>query len=110
VKPVLPQKSSADAVGKLLQMLENLLDPPTAAEIVTDNAVKQVAAIGTDRSAVAHDLFNFIDAVLRSAAVEAVAVDRGGCFCGCCLAAFPQTRPQLISPSISVSSRTVSSL
>ena len=69
-------------------MFENLLDAPTAAEVVADDAVKHIAAIATGRSAVAHDLLNFIDAVLGSAAVEAAAIDRGDCFCGCSLAAF----------------------
>ena len=70
-------------------MLQDLLGIPTAADIVPDDRVKQIAAVGTGRRAGTHDLLDLVDAVAAAvaAAVEAVAADRRSSFRSCSLAA-----------------------
>src|SRR6516225_9916246 len=57
--------ASADAVGMLLEQGHNLLNAPAAAEIVPDDGVKSVAAVGAGRGAFPHNLLDCINAVLR---------------------------------------------
>src|SRR5262249_9651844 len=59
---------------ELLQMLEDLLDAPAAADIVAYNSVKHIAAVFSGWCANLHDPLDLIDAVTRSIVVEALAV------------------------------------
>ena len=57
-------------------MREDLLGSPTAAEIMADEGVKDVAAVGAARGSGAHDLLDLIDTIAAAVAVEGIAVDR----------------------------------
>ena len=70
-QPALAQVAVADAVRELLQVLQDLLNTPATAEVMADDRVKYVAAVGTLRGSRAHDLLDLIDAVAAAAAVEA---------------------------------------
>ena len=56
-------------------MFVDLLNAPAAAEVMADDHVKRVAAIGAGRSTFAHDPFNVVDVVAGPATIEAVTVD-----------------------------------
>ena len=64
-EPTFGDIAFANAVGMLLEESDNLLNAPAAAEIVPDNGVKGVAAVGAVRGALPHNLLDFINAVLR---------------------------------------------
>ena len=91
---MLAEVAAADSVRELLQVFDNLLDAPATADIVADNAVKHVAAIGSGRSAVPHDLLDFVDAVFGTVAVEAVTVSP----CQSCCRGFRSCRLAAFSP------------
>ena len=52
-------------------MFVDLLNAPAAAEVMADDRVKHVTAIGAGRSPFTHDPFNMVDVVAGPATVEA---------------------------------------
>ena len=64
-EPAFGDIAFANAVGMLLEQGNDLLNAPAAAEIVPDDGVKGIAAVGAVRGALPHDLLDFINAVLR---------------------------------------------
>ena len=73
--------------GNCCRCCRDLLDIPAAADIMADDRVKHIAAIGAVRSAAADNLLDLVDAVAAAVAVEAVAVARRCSFCSSSLAA-----------------------
>jgi hypothetical protein len=76
---IFTEVATADAIRELLQVRQDLLDAPAAAEIVADDGVKSIAPVGSLRRTNTNDLLDLIDAV--AAAVTVGAVDdrrRGG--------------------------------
>ena len=104
-EPIFCEVAAANPLGMLLQVLEDLLSVPAAADVVADDRVEHVAAIGPRRRSFPHDLLDLIDAVAAAVAVEAVAVARRGCSAAAALRRSPQTRPQSITLSMLLSSR-----
>src|SRR5262245_62297311 len=83
-----PGVAAADPIGMLLQVLEDVLRLPTAADIVADDGVKHVAPIASRRSTFAHNLFDLVDGEPATvSAVEPVAAG-WGCHLDPSLAAF----------------------
>ena len=87
MQTVFADVSLADAVLELLEMRKNPLHVPATADIMADDRMKRVAAVGSFRRAVADYLLNLINAVAGAIAVKAVAI-RYGCVCSSSLAAF----------------------
>src|SRR5262249_32272728 len=70
--------AATNAVGMLLKQGYDVLDAPAAAEIVPDDGVKGVAAVGAGRRALRHNLLDFTDAALRDRSGSDAAAGRPG--------------------------------
>ena len=74
-------------------MFEDAIDLPSAADIMANDRVKHVAAVSSSRRTFPDNLFDLINTILASVAVEAIAVDRCGLFCSSFAAFAPYNRP-----------------
>ena len=66
LQPIFTQIAARRCRRELLQVLQDLLDAPAAADIVADDRVEYVAAVLPVRRAVTDDLLDLIDAVAGS--------------------------------------------
>ena len=56
-------------------MFVDLLNAPAAAEVMADDHVKHVAAIGAGRRSFTHDPFNVVDVVTGPTTIEALTIE-----------------------------------
>ena len=89
-EPAFCEVAAANPLGMLLQVGENTLQVPAAADVMADDGVEHVGPIGPRRRSFPHDLLDFLNAVTAAAAVEPVAFARRGLFC---CSSFPALTP-----------------
>src|SRR5262249_40985832 len=86
-EPAFREIAAADSIRVLLQVRQNLLEAPAAANIMANNTVKDVATVGSCRSSGTNDLLDLVNTVPAAVAIETVA-DRRSRFCRLSFAPF----------------------
>jgi hypothetical protein len=108
-QPILAQIAAADAVRELLQVFQDLLGAPAAAEVVADDRVEYVAAVLAIRCAGADDLLDLIDTVTGAVPLKPLPLIDTAASAAAALRRSPQITAQSSTRSILVSLVIVSS-